>query len=161
MLIAGNWKMHKGPGETAGFCPAWSTDRRRGMRMKLAGVDIVVDAGLRLPPRGRRGSGGQRDPRCAKRPLGQGGGLHREVSRSMLIASVSPAPSWALRAPGDFGETDETAALAAAAALEAGLDVIVRVGETLDEREARRDRGRPPADRSGRAPRHPERRRIA
>jgi triosephosphate isomerase len=35
-----------------------------------------------------------------------------------------------------FGETDETAALRAAAALEAGLGVIACVGETFEEREA-------------------------
>ena len=35
MLIAGNWKMHKGPAETAEFC--------LGLReQELEGVDIVV-----------------------------------------------------------------------------------------------------------------------
>ena len=37
VLIAGNWKMHKGPGETAAFCAGlWE---RIG---ELEGVDVVL-----------------------------------------------------------------------------------------------------------------------
>ena len=53
-----------------------------------------------------------------------------------------------------FGETDETVRLRAEAALAAGLGVIACVGETEDEREAGRDRGRAAHARSPCCPRH-------
>jgi triosephosphate isomerase len=65
------------------------------------------------------------------------GAFTGEVSRSMLIASgVAGAIVGHSERRQYFGETDETAALRAAAALEAGLGVIACVGETFEEREA-------------------------
>ena len=64
------------------------------------------------------------------------GAFTGEVSRSMLIASgVAGAIVGHSERRQYFGETDETAARRAAAALEAGLGVIACVGETLEERE--------------------------
>ena len=65
------------------------------------------------------------------------GAFTGEVSRSMLIASgVAGAIVGHSERRQYFGETDETTARRAAAALEAGLGVIACVGETLEEREA-------------------------
>ena len=64
------------------------------------------------------------------------GAFTGEVSRSMLIASgVAGAIVGHSERRQYFGETDETTAQRAAAALEAGLGVIACVGETLEERE--------------------------
>jgi triosephosphate isomerase (TIM) len=133
VLIAGNWKMHKGPGETAAFCAAlWE---RTG---ELDGVDVVV-----APPYVSLHAAAEELEGSVIRVFAQNvhwaeeGAFTGEVSRSMLIASgVAGAIVGHSERRQYFGETDETAAARAAAALEAGLGVIACVGETLDEREA-------------------------
>jgi triosephosphate isomerase (TIM) len=133
VLIAGNWKMHKGPGETAAFCAAlWE---RMG---EFDGVDVVV-----APPYVSLHAAVEELEDSVIRVFAQNvhwaeeGAFTGEVSRSMLIASgVAGAIVGHSERRQDFGETDGTAAARAAAALEAGLGVIACVGETLDEREA-------------------------
>jgi triosephosphate isomerase (TIM) len=137
VLIAGNWKMHKGPGETAGFCAGLVERVGELGAEELAGVDIVVapafvslhaaveeleESGVRVYAQNVHWA--------------EEGAFTGEVSRSMLIASgVAGAVVGHSERRQYFGETDETAALRAAAALEAGLGVIACVGETLEERE--------------------------
>jgi triosephosphate isomerase (TIM) len=132
VLIAGNWKMHKGPGETAAFCAGlWE------LIGELEGVDVVLappfvslhaaveeleDSGIRVYAQNVHWA--------------EEGAFTGEVSRSMLIASgVAGAIVGHSERRQYFGETDETTAQRAAAALEAGLGVIACVGETLEERE--------------------------
>ena len=132
MLIAGNWKMHKGPGETAAFCAGlWE---RIG---ELEGVDVVV-----APPFVSLHAAVEELEESGIRVYAQNvhwaeeGAFTGEVSRSMLIASgVAGAIVGHSERRQYFGETDETTAQRAAAALEAGLGVIACVGETLEERE--------------------------
>jgi triosephosphate isomerase (TIM) len=132
VLIAGNWKMHKGPGETAAFCAGlWE---RMG---ELDGVDVVV-----APPYVSLHAAVEELQDSDIRVFAQSvhwaeeGAFTGEVSRSMLIASgVAGSIVGHSERRQTFGETDETTALRAAAALEAGLDVIACVGETLEERE--------------------------
>jgi len=133
MLIAGNWKMHKGPGESAAFC----TELRDELP-DAEGVDIVVAppfVSLHAAVAELEGS-----------PIGvyaqnvhwEGeGAFTGEVSRWMLIAAgAAGAIVGHSERRQHFCETDETAAKRAHAALEAGLGVIACVGETLEEREA-------------------------
>jgi triosephosphate isomerase len=132
MLIAGNWKMFKGPGEAAGFC----AELREAV--DTGGTDIVV-----APPFVSLQTAAAELEDSAIRVYAQNvhweeeGAFTGEVSRSMLIAAgaVGAIVGHSERRQ-YFGETDETAARRAEAALAAGLGVIACVGETLEEREA-------------------------
>jgi triosephosphate isomerase len=132
MLIAGNWKMFKGPGEAAGFC----AELREAV--DTGGTDIVV-----APPFVSLQAAAAELEDSAIRVYAQNvhweeeGAFTGEVSRSMLIAAgaVGAIVGHSERRQ-YFGETDETAARRAEAALAAGLGVIACVGETLEEREA-------------------------
>jgi triosephosphate isomerase len=117
MLIAGNWKMFRGPDPAA-----------------LAGLDAVV-----CPPFTRL-----RD--CVDAGLTTyaqnvhwepEGAYTGEISAPMLLelGVVGSLVGHSERRQ-YFGETDETVARRAGAALEAGLNVIACVGETHEQREA-------------------------
>jgi triosephosphate isomerase (TIM) len=133
LLIAGNWKMFKGPGETASFCAELAE-----ALADTEGVDVVV-----APPFVSLHAAVDE---LLDSPIGvyaqnvhweEEGAFTGEVSRSMLIASgAAGAIVGHSERRQYFGETDETTALRARAAIEAGIGVIVCVGETLDEREA-------------------------
>ena len=130
MLIAGNWKMFKGPAEAAAFC-------RELRERDLGGVDVVV-----CPPFVSLAAAvtvlADTDIAVAAQNVHweAEGAFTGEVSASMLrelgvygaIVGHSERRQY-------FGETDEGVARRAAAALEAGLSVIACVGETDDERE--------------------------
>ena len=125
MLIAGNWKMFKGPSETRAFADAFEPPD---------GVDVVlcppfpslaaaVDAGL---------SAYAQNVHWAPE-----GAFTGEASAPMLnelgVQGAIVGHSERRRL---FCETDETVRRRAEAALEAGLHVIACVGETEAEREA-------------------------
>jgi len=129
-LIAGNWKMFKGPDEAAAFC--------RDLRdAELGTADVVV-----CPPYVSLGAAVQALAGTEIGVFAQNchwqaeGAFTGEVSAAMLaelgvygtIVGHSERRQY-------FGDTDETVARRAAAALEAGLHVIACVGETEAERE--------------------------
>src|SRR5579871_4906854 len=131
MLIAGNWKMFKGPAEAGEFC--------RALReADLGTVDVVV-----CPP---YVSLTEAVTALAMTEIGvaaqnvhwaDDGAFTGEVSAPMLrelgvygtIVGHSERRQY-------FGETDETVVQRIGAALDHGLQVIACVGETEAEREA-------------------------
>jgi triosephosphate isomerase (TIM) len=133
MLIAGNWKMFKGPVETAEFCVEL---RRR--EADFEGIDVAV-----CPPFTSLGVAVQvlagTDIAVAAQNVHweEEGAFTGEISAPMLRelgvygAIVGHSERRQL-----FGETDEGVGKRTRAALDAGLSVIACVGETEAEREA-------------------------
>ncbi len=132
MLIAGNWKMYKGPNEAAELC------RELRATELPAGVDVVVcppfpslEAAVQALAGTEIGVFAQN---CHWAPEGAFTG---EVSAPMLqelgvygtLVGHSERRQW-------FGETDELVARRVHACLEAGLHVIACVGETGEQRDA-------------------------
>jgi triosephosphate isomerase len=133
MLIAGNWKMYKGPYETREFCA-----RLRARLYGFQGADVIV-----CPP-----SPSLHDALgiLAVTEIGVFAQNAHWAKEGPYTGEVSP---WMLKEMGVggtlvahserrqlFGETDETAALRIEGSLDAGLHMIACVGETEDEREA-------------------------
>ena len=130
MLIAGNWKMYKGPAETAEFC--------LGLReQELTGVDLVVcPPFVSLAVAVQLLAGTEIAVAAQNVHWDAEGAYTGEVSAEMLrelgvygaIVGHSERRQY-------FGETDDTVARRVHAALEAGLFVIACVGELEEERE--------------------------
>jgi triosephosphate isomerase len=132
MLIAGNWKMFKGPAEAGAFC--------RALREAPLpeDVDVVVAppyVSLATAVQALAGTEiGVFAQNCHWEPEGAFTG---EVSAPMLRElGVYGAIVGHSERRQFFGETDATVAQRARAALETGLHVIACVGESLAEREA-------------------------
>jgi len=132
MLIAGNWKMFKGPAETAQFCIAL---RERELSPS---VDVVVCppfVSLAVAVQLLAGT----DIAVAAQNVhwDTEGAFTGEISAPMLHeVGVYGAIVGHSERRQYFGETDEAVAKRARAALDAGLSVIACIGETEAEREA-------------------------
>jgi triosephosphate isomerase len=131
VLIAGNWKMYKGPAETASFCTAL---RER----ELGDADVVVcPAYVSLPTAVELLAGTEIAVAAQSVHWEVEGAYTGEVSAPMLReVGVYGAIVGHSERRQYFGESDETVAKRARAALAAGLFVIACVGETESEREA-------------------------
>lgn len=136
-LVAGNWKMHKGPTAAVTFCD--------GLRGRLD-ADAVPHADLMIFPSAvalhavaghpvteRVGVGAQ-----TVHPEPEGA-FTGELSAEM---AAEAGAAWALAGHSErrhvFGESDEDVAARVRACLRAGLRPMVCVGETLDERRGGR-----------------------
>jgi triosephosphate isomerase len=132
VLIAGNWKMHKGPAEAAAYC----ADLRN--RELPQGVDVVA-----CPPFVSLAAAVQvlagTDVAVAAQNVHwePDGAFTGEVSAPMLRElGVYGAIVGHSERRQHFGETDESVAKRARTALDAGLSVIACVGETEAQRDA-------------------------
>jgi len=130
MLVAGNWKMYKGPAEAAEFC--------LGLReQELEGVDVVVcPPFVSLAVAVQLLAGTEIAVAAQNVHWGDAGAFTGEISAPMLreLGVYGTIVGHSERRQ-HFGETDETVGRRAHAALEAGLFVIACVGETETERE--------------------------
>jgi triosephosphate isomerase len=132
MLIAGNWKMFKGPAEAGAFC-------RELREADLPDdVDVVVcPPYVSLEPAVQMLAGTEVGVFAQNCHWELEGAFTGEVSAPMLqelgvygtLVGHSERRQW-------FGETDETVARRVRTALEQGLHVIACVGESEAEREA-------------------------
>ena len=124
-LIAGNWKMFKGPIETLAFFDAFEAP---------GGVDVVL-----CPPFvSLEAAVGEEWPIYAQNVhWADEGAFTGEISAAMLVElGVQGTLVGHSERRLYFGETDATVRQRAEAALSAGLEVIACVGETEAEREA-------------------------
>ncbi len=132
MLIAGNWKMFKGPAEAGGFCRALRDADLPD------GVDVVV-----CPPYVSLAAAAQALAGTEIGVFAQSchweaeGAFTGEVSAGMLLElGVYGTLVGHSERRQYFGETDETVGKRVRASIDAGLHVIACVGETEAEREA-------------------------
>ncbi|TML85745.1 MAG: triose-phosphate isomerase [Actinobacteria bacterium] len=125
MLIAGNWKMYKGPAETRAFCATFEPPD---------GVDVVI-----APPYVSLAEAVASGLTVYAQSVhwASAGAYTGEISAPMLLeVGAAGAIVGHSERRQYFGETDETVARRAFAAAEAGLGVIACVGESEEERES-------------------------
>jgi triosephosphate isomerase (TIM) len=132
VLIAGNWKMYKGPSEAAEFCRALrAADLPSGVDVVVCPPYVSLETAVQVLAGTEIGVFAQS---CHWE---RDGAFTGEVSPPMLrelgvygtIVGHSERRQW-------FGETDDTVAKRVRAALAEGLHVIACVGETEEQREA-------------------------
>ena len=134
MLIAGNWKMFKGPHEARVFASTI-----RGLAELAHGVDVVVCPPAVSLAAAVQGLGANSNVRVYAQ------NVHWELEGA-FTGEISAPMALEVGCTGTivghserrqyFGETDETVRMRAEAALEQGLSVIACVGETETERDA-------------------------
>jgi triosephosphate isomerase len=132
-LIAGNWKMHKIPGQTRDFFRDFLPLVKDHDRDEIAVCPtyLCVEAAINAVS-GSAVAIGAQDLHWEKE-----GAFTGEINAAMLAAvGLTHVIIGHSERRQFFGETDDTVNLKLKSALEAGLTPIVCVGEVLEEREA-------------------------
>lgn len=134
-IIAANWKMNIGPAEGAQFIESF----KNLINGKDVSCDVVIIPPFTTIPSVQNALGGCSCIAAGAQNVSQydNGAYTGEISTSMLnelglkyvVLGHSERRQY-------FGETDATVNLRVRAALDAGLDVILCVGELLEQREA-------------------------
>jgi triosephosphate isomerase len=135
-VLAGNWKMNKGPAATRTFCDAFlrlygaRSDRSVWFFPPAIAVNTAVDA-LRARPDIAVGVQNVYWERSGAFTGETSAAMAAEAGARIVLVGHSERRHV-------FGETDDQVARKVAAALAEGLDVLVCVGETLEERNTGR-----------------------
>ena len=132
LIIAANWKMHKNAAETAAFCQALRRDQAL-----FDGVDALVCPPFTSLPAAAAGLKGSTIKIGAQNMHWEEKGAYTgEISASMLLEyGVSFVIIGHSERRHLMGETDQQVNLKVKAALSAGLQPILCLGETESERE--------------------------
>lgn len=135
-LFAANWKMFKGPRETADFVESFLSNYapHDDRRVAFFPPSISLEAFVRA-------SAGRPDLEVGIQDVHQElEGAHTGAVSAPMAAEAGA--TWALAGHSErrreFGDDDAIVALKTARILEAGLKPVVCIGETLEEREAGR-----------------------
>ena len=129
-LIAGNWKMYKGPGDAAEFCLGLREEELEGVDVVVAPPYVSLAVAVQLL------AGTEIAIAAQNVHWEEEGAYTGEISPAMLLElGVYGAIVGHSERRQHFGESDESVGKRARAALAAGMFVIGCVGETEEERE--------------------------
>jgi triosephosphate isomerase len=134
-VVAGNWKMHHGPGETRAFFAGLTLPANAGAHeLLLFPPSVSLAAAVAAPARDPRIQLGVQNLHWEDKGAFTGeisGGMAREAGAAFALIGHSERRHV-------FGESDEQVARKVRAARRHGLVPVVCVGETLAERRAGR-----------------------
>jgi triosephosphate isomerase len=129
-LIAGNWKMYKGPGDAAEFCLGLREEELEGVDVVVAPPFVSLAVAVQLL------AGTEIAVAAQNVHWDEEGAYTGEISPAMLLElGVYGAIVGHSERRQHFGENDENVGKRAQGALAAGMFVIGCVGETEQERE--------------------------
>jgi triosephosphate isomerase (TIM) len=129
-LIAGNWKMYKGPGDAAEFCLGLREEELEGVDVVVAPPFVSLAVAVQLL------AGTEIAVAAQNVHWDEEGAYTGEISPAMLLElGVYGAIVGHSERRQHFGENDENVRKRAQGALAAGMFVIGCVGETEEERE--------------------------
>jgi len=129
-LIAGNWKMYKGPGAAAEFCLGLREEELEGVDVVVAPPYVSLAVAVQLL------AGTEIAIAAQNVHWEEEGAYTGEISPAMLLElGVYGAIVGHSERRQHFGENDESVGKRARGALAAGMFVIGCVGETGEERE--------------------------
>ena len=133
-IIAGNWKMNVKPSETAALVKAIAkATAAYANKVEVVCCTPAIDV-LKAVAAAKGTKVGIGTENCHWE---QSGAFTGEISTGMIVdAGATYVITGHSERRQYFGETDETVNKRTAAAIKAGLTVMMCVGETLDEREA-------------------------
>jgi len=129
-LIAGNWKMYKGPGDAAEFCLGLREEELEGVDVVVAPPYVSLAVAVQLL------AGTEIAIAAQNVHWDEEGAYTGEISPAMLLElGLYGAIVGHSERRQHFGENDESVGKRARCALAAGMFVIGCVGETEEERE--------------------------